>query len=265
MITLIRRELLDNLMTFRFAAAVFIMLLLVVATTAVLIRDYERRLASYETAVKKHQQELLDTTTYSRANLKLKIDRPPNPLSIFNVGLDKRLGNTLGVSYFFVPTLWDAGKHGSNNPFLNLFFSIDLVFIFQGILSLLALVFAYDTLAGERERGTLRLVLAHPVRHGQILFAKYMSGMICLLIPLLMCILLALIMLTTSASIFLSTDDFLRIGGVVFYIICLSVPVLPNRHADFSGDSPNKHCPHACDVRLGILGAGVSKYDSNSD
>ena len=39
--TLIRRELLDNLMTFRFAAAVLIMLLLVVATTTVLIKDYE--------------------------------------------------------------------------------------------------------------------------------------------------------------------------------------------------------------------------------
>ena len=214
MITLIRRELLDNLMTFRFAAAVFIMLLLVVATTAVLIRDYERRLASYDTAVKKNRQKMLERTTYSAA--RLTIDRSPNPLSIFNVGLDKRLGNRLGVNHFFVPTLWDAGKHGSDNPFLNLFSSIDLVFIFQGTLSLLALVFAYDTLAGERERGTLRLVLTHPIRHGQILFAKYISGMICLLIPLLMCILLVLIMLTTSASIFLSIDDFLRIGGVVF-------------------------------------------------
>jgi ABC-type transport system involved in multi-copper enzyme maturation permease subunit len=214
MITLIRRELLDNLMTFRFAAAVFIMLLLVVATTAVLIKDYEKRLASYDTAVKKHRQEMLEERTYSAANL--TIDRPPNPLSIFNVGLDKRLGNSLSVEYLFVPTLWDAWKHGADNPFLNLFSSIDLVFIFQGILSLLALVFAYDTLAGERERGTLRLVLTHPVRHGQILFAKYVSGMICLLIPLLMCILLVLIMLTTSTSVFLSADDFLRIGGVVF-------------------------------------------------
>ena len=212
--TLIRRELLDNLMTFRFAAAVFIMLLLVVAMTAVLIKDYDRRLASYDTAVKKHQQEMLEKTTYSAA--RLTIDRPPNPLSIFNVGLDKRLGNALSVSYFFVPTLWDAWKHGANNPFLNLFSSIDLVFIFEGILSLLALVFAYDTLAGERERGTLRLVLTHSVRRGQVLFAKYISGMICLLIPLLVCILLVLIMLTTSASVFLSTDDFLRIGGVVF-------------------------------------------------
>jgi ABC-type transport system involved in multi-copper enzyme maturation permease subunit len=214
MITLIRRELLDNLMTFRFAAAVLIMLLLVVANTAVLLKDYERRLAGYDTAVQKRRQELLDTKTYSA--VRLTAYRPPNPLSIFNVGLDKRLGNTLGVNYLYVPTLWDAGKYGSNNAFLNIFASIDIVFIFQGILSLLALVFAYDALAGERERGTLRLVLTHAVRRGHLLFAKYISAMLCLLMPLVMCFLLVLMMLTTSASVFLSMDDFLRIGGVIF-------------------------------------------------
>ena len=214
LITLIRRELLDNLMTFRFAAAVFIMLLLVVANTAVLLKDYERRLASYDAAVQKRQQELLETKTYSA--VRLVAYRPPNPLSIFNVGLDKRLGNTLGVNYLYVPTLWDAGKYGSTNALLNIFASIDIVFIFQGILSLLALVFAYDALAGERERGTLRLVLTHAVRRGHILFAKYISAMLCLLIPLVICFLLVLILLTTSASVFLSMADFLRIGGVIF-------------------------------------------------
>lgn len=63
--TLIRREPLDNLMAFRFAAAVFIMLLLVVANTVVLVKDYERRLAAYNTAVKTHQQQLQKTKTYS--------------------------------------------------------------------------------------------------------------------------------------------------------------------------------------------------------
>ena len=52
LLTLVRRELLDNLMTFRFGAAVVILLLLVVANTVVLIKDYEGRLADYNTAVK---------------------------------------------------------------------------------------------------------------------------------------------------------------------------------------------------------------------
>ena len=213
MMTLIGRELLDNLMTFRFAAAVLIMLLLVVANTAVLIKDYERRLEAYNTALKTEHQQLRERKTYSSG--RLVVARPPNALSIFNVGLDKRLGNEVWVYHGSVPTLWDAEMHGTTNPLLNLFSSIDIVFIFEVVLSLMALIFAYDAIAGERERGTLRLVLTHPVSRGQILLAKYISAMACLLVPLLMSLLLAVILLTTSTAISLSIGDFLRIGGIV--------------------------------------------------
>ena len=167
--TLIRRELLDNLMTFRFAAAVFITLLLVVANTVVLLKDYEQRLTAYNTATQESHQELRKEKIYSGYAGELVVHRPPNPLSIFNLGLDKQVGNEIEVYHAFVPTIWDSEKHGADNPFLNLFTSIDIVLVFQGVLSLLALVFAYDALAGERERGTLRLVLTHPIRRGYIL------------------------------------------------------------------------------------------------
>ena len=236
LITLIRRELLDNLMTFRFAVAVFIMLLLVVANTAVLIKDYERRLAGHKTEVQKSRKYILEGKTYSVVDL--AVDRPPNPLSIFNTGLDKRLGNEIWVHHGYVPTLWDAEKHSSQNPFMNILSSIDIVFIFEGILSLLALLFAYDTLAGEYERGTLRLVLTHPVSRGHILLAKYISAMVCLLVPMLMSLILAMILLTTSASFSLSTPDFLRIGGImvasiaylsVFYLIGMLISAMTRR------------------------------------
>lgn len=214
LLTLTRRELLDNLMTFRFAAAVFITLLLVVANTAVLIKDYERRLAAYNTGLKTHHQQLRERKTYSGAPL--DVARPPNPLSIFNVGLDKQLGSETWISHSYVPTLWDAEMLGTTNPLLDLFSSIDIVFIFEVVLSLMAVIFAYDALAGERERGTLRLILTHPVSRGQILLAKYISAMICLLVPLLVSLLLALILLTTSAAMSLSIEDLLRISGIVF-------------------------------------------------
>ncbi|MDE0397096.1 MAG: ABC transporter permease subunit [Candidatus Poribacteria bacterium] len=242
-LTLIRRELLDNLMTFRFAAAVVIMLLLVVANTVVLIKDYEGRLADYNSAVKTHRQELrLENKTYSDGMLSfwgtIIVDRPPNPLSIFNTGLDKRLGNEIRVSHIFTPTIWDANKHEANNPYFNILTSIDIVLIFQGILSLLALTFAYDAIAGEYEHGTLRLVLSHPVRRGYILFAKYIGAIVCLFVPLLMSLLLMLILLTTSATVSLSSDDFLRIGGIVltslvylslFYLIGMLISAITRR------------------------------------
>ena len=232
--TLIRRELLNNLMTFRFAAVLLITLLLVVANTAVLIQDYEQRLESYNDAVKTHYEGLRKAKTYS--TMYLFVDRAPNPLSIFNVGLDKRLGNLIGIWHGFVPTLWDAGKHGTDNPFIAFFSSIDVVFIFEVVLSLMGLIFAYDAIAGERERGTLRLVLAQPVRRGHILVAKYISAMASLLVPLLLSLLLALLLLIRSIP--LSTDDFLRIAGIVlasfaylslFYLIGLLISVVTRR------------------------------------
>ena len=238
LMTLIRRELLDNLMTFRFAAAVFITLLLVVANTIVLLKDYEQRLTAYNTAVNESHEELREEKIYSYYLGKLVAHRPPNPLSIFNLGLDKQVGNKIDVYHAFVPTIWDAEKHGMDNPFLNLFTSIDIVLVFQGVLSLLALIFAYDALAGERERGTLRLVLTHPIQRGYILFAKYISAMLCLLVPLLISLLLSIILLTTSTTVALNTDDFLRIGGIIltsllyvslFYLIGLCISAMTRR------------------------------------
>ena len=232
--TLIRRELLNNLMTFRFAAVLLITLLLVVVNTVVLIQDYEQRLESYNDSVKRHQQDLDNSKTYSTAYL--FIDRAPNPLSIFNVGLDKRLGNYIGIYHGFMPTLWDARMHGTDNPFIAFFSSIDIVFVFEVILSLMGLIFAYDAIAGERERGTLRLVLAQPIGRGQILLAKYISAMACLLVPLILSLLFALLLLTRSIP--LSTADFLRIAGIVltsfaylslFYLIGLLISVATRR------------------------------------
>ena len=236
--TLIRRELLDNLMTFRFAAAVFITFLLVVANTIVLLKDYEQRCIAYNTAVTESHQELRAEKTYSGYGGALIVHRPPNPLSIFNLGLDKQVGNQIEVYHAFVPTIWDAEKHGADNPFLNLFTSIDIVLVFQGVLSLLALIFAYDALAGERERGTLRLVLTHPIQRGYILCAKYISAMLCLLVPLLISLLLSIILLTTSTMVVLGADDFIRIGGIVltsllyvslFYLIGLCISAMTRR------------------------------------
>ena len=128
-----------------------------------------------------------------------------------------------------------------------------LFLIFEVILSLLALIFAYDTLAGEYERGTLRLVLTHPVGRGHILLAKYISAMLCLLVPLLMSLLLAVILLTTTPAISLNADDFLRIGGIIFNNRCVSFRILSHRHADFGGDASNTYRIDALHVRLGVF------------
>ncbi len=244
--TLIRQELLIHLMSARFFAAVVITLLLVIANTYVLIGAHEERLADYSQKEAVNREKVAGTPVYSF--LKLKVQRPPNPLRLFSAGLETRFGSEIDIAFDSVPALSnplvdikpDEEYHwtfasipslsspgaplGLNNPYLHLFSQIDLVFIFQVVLSLLALLFAYDAIAGDRETGTLRLVLSHPIGRGSVLFAKYLAAMICLLLPVLMSLLFTLILCSLARSLQFSTDDFLRIGGIVFTtIIYLSV------------------------------------------
>ena len=210
---LLRREILGHLITFRFAITVITCLLLVATTMFIRLNDYEQRLASYNAARDAHRDELLATRTYSF--LMPKVDRPPNPLSIFNAGMDSRLGNTLRIYYTHVPVLWDAHTHSSGNLFIDHFYRIDLVFVFQFVLSLLALLFAYDAIAGERESGTMRVTMSNPVRRGSILGAKYVGAMTCLILPLIISFIIALIWIVSTGSIVFSEADFLRIAGIL--------------------------------------------------
>ncbi len=260
-LTLIRQELLIHLMSARFFAAVIITLLLVVANTFVLIGAHEERLADYSQKAAVNREKVDATPAYSV--LKLKVQRPPNPLSLFSAGLETRFGNDLDIAFDSVPALanpivdvrpaeeqWAFGSVpslsspgaplGLNNPYLHLFSQIDLVFIFQVVLSLLALLFAYDAVAGDWETGTLRLVLSHPVGRGKVLLAKYIAAMVCLLLPVLMSLLLTLIQCSFARSLQFSTDDFLRIGGIVmttivylsvFYLIGLLISTTTRRAA----------------------------------
>ena len=261
-LTLIRQELLIHLMSARFFAAVIITLLLVVANTFVLIGAHEERLADYNQKETVNRETVAATPAYSV--LKLKVQRPPNPLSLFSAGLETRFGSDIDIAFNSVPALSDpiaevkpdeeyqwmfdrvpsvsspGAPLGLNNPYLRLFSQIDLIFIFQVVLSLLSLLFAYDAIAGDWETGTLRLVLSHPVGRGSVLLAKYIAAMLCLILPVLMSLLLALIQCSFARSLQFNTDDFLRIGGIVlttivylsvFYLIGLLISTATRRAA----------------------------------
>ena len=238
--TLIRHELLMNLMTFRFLVTVIASMALVLAGSIVLTDNYERRLASYNEDFQRHQEGNFSGKTYS--SFMPRLDRAPNPLSIFNQGLDKRAKNSLQIKIGEVPFLWGNVNRntGFSNPFRYLLADIDLVSVFQILFSLLALVFAYDAIAGDRENGTLRLILVNPVGRGLIVMSKYLGAMLCLTLPLLMSFLLALLLQLQSNAIHYGADGLLRVGGIflttviytsTFYLIGLFISSVIHRPA----------------------------------
>lgn len=202
---IIQREFVSNVLTSRFMIGFIVCLLSTAVAVFVQVDDYEKRLAGYNTAVREAETEAREWELYSE--IKPKAHRKPNPLSIFNVGTENFGANTVTVElgkpiFEFSSPIWSAPtqKRGSDNPFLAMFLTVDVVFIFKIVLSALAILFAYNTISGEREDGTLKLVLSNSIPRDTVVFGKYLGGMLSLF-PIVLGSLIVALLITLSSGV----------------------------------------------------------------
>jgi ABC-type transport system involved in multi-copper enzyme maturation permease subunit len=64
----------------------------------------------------------------------------------------------------------------------------DFVYVVNAILSLLAILFMFDAVCGEKESGTLRLVLSNAVPRHLVLLSKCIAGYAVLMVPFLIAV-----------------------------------------------------------------------------
>jgi ABC-type transport system involved in multi-copper enzyme maturation permease subunit len=104
---------------------------------------------------------------------------------------------------------------GQSNFTLPRFTDLDWTFIISLIFSFIAFVFAYDSICGEREKGTLRLMLAGATPRAAVLVGKYLGLMFTLGIPMLLGLLVSLIIVITSKVDVVNPALWTRILGIV--------------------------------------------------
>ena len=216
--TIIGKELLGHTVTFRFVTGFVLCALLVPVSAHVLTRDYVERLDSYSLSSQAHRSELESVQVYSE--LKTVIDRNPSVLSILCAGLEKQSGNTVAIHHGEVPAI--AGRHGRRNPLLVAFPELDIATIVMVVFSLLSVLFAYDTIVGERENGTLAQILSNPIPRGHLLLGKYIGGILPLSVLVLFSLLIGLLVMSLSPSVSLHGSDWLRILLMVCVILIYS-------------------------------------------
>jgi ABC-type transport system involved in multi-copper enzyme maturation permease subunit len=190
-IAIVKKEILDALNSARFLITTLLCLVLMPLGVFVNLKDYQRRDTEYHQA-----QELLKERL---ALMNLAYDneaegyRPPSVLGIFSSGLESSLPNKIQTS-------WQGGYHlGHERSFSGnldalLFGRIDLLFNVGLVLSLLALAFTHGIIPGEKEGGTLRLLLSFPVGRTRILFAKLLGSYFVFLFPFLISVLIAFVL-----------------------------------------------------------------------
>ena len=219
----VRKELLQNLLTTRFVTCVILSLLLIVFGAIVGGQEYKERLKEYGDLKASEQERLSNIRVYSY--IKPVLNKEPNPLLLLNDGYSDRVGNTVTISHRRVPFLASGG--GLDNEVLVLFPTFDLMDVIRYVLGLLALLLAFDAISGERESGTLRLVLSNAVSRAKVAIAKYLGGAVSLVIPLSLGFLVALLFLNLYSPMELTGEEWLRLLLILITaVLYLSVMLL---------------------------------------
>ncbi|MBW7991018.1 MAG: ABC transporter permease subunit [Planctomycetes bacterium] len=210
-----KKEFLLNLMTFKFAVGTIACVVLTAVFIPILAKDYQQRLKDYNANVAANQAELRKVKVYQ--NIKPTAYRSPNVLSVFSEGLEKQLGQSAKIELGGVPGIITAS--GSGNPFLSAFPTLDVMLVLKIVMSILAVLVAYDTISGERERGTLRLILANRAARHEVLLGKLLAGVATLIISVTSAFIVGLLILQFFPMVSLSGVDWIRIG--LMYIASL--------------------------------------------
>jgi ABC-type transport system involved in multi-copper enzyme maturation permease subunit len=189
---IISKEIHNHVLSFRFLITSLLLLIVVPVTILVLTNDYVRQVNDYSRRQVEIEHYLQQYAHFNRLGGIVRPTQPPVPLMTLVRGLSADVDT-------------DAFN---NDPLPVVFPLLDLTFIVAILFSLAALVFSYDSICGEREDGTLKLMLANGLPRAKILLGKIVGGMITLLIPFLAATALGLFLILVNPRVAWKGADF---------------------------------------------------------
>ena len=194
LMTLIQKEVLHHVLSVRFAALLLMCVLLIPLTLSINYRKYDQNLINYQESVKRSRAETTENPSNAQdPNSEVsKFFLKPTPLSVFVNGLEEALPTYLGITRNGVRQGATGLAQASIAYVLG---NLDFLFIVGTVFSLLALLFTFDAVAGEREAGTLRINLSNPLPRDVFLWSKLIGGYIVFVVPFLVSFLLGLLLL----------------------------------------------------------------------
>ena len=227
LMTLIQKEMMHHILSARFVALLLMCVLLIPLNLHINYHHYLQRQIDYQ-----EQETLEDENVFKEENseepevisvkFKLATDTnfevsklilKPTPLSVFATGLESALPSYLGMTRNGI-TRGEASL--STAPIAFLLGHLDFVFVVSTVFSLLALLFTFDAVAGEREAGTLRITLANSLPRDIFLWSKLIGGYFVFILPFLISVIIGLLVLVLQGFPLSESDIFLRILCLIF-------------------------------------------------
>ena len=219
--SLIKKEIAGNVLSLRFMITLVLFFVLIQISIFTLINDYQNALHTYKASKDTHHDQL--SALEEVEDLQQQVDdlihnqgvygdRAPQPLRIFVQGLDDDLPAQVHTSLQISRRINEAFYR---NPVLALFATPDFNYIVNIVVSLLSLLFVFDAICGEKERGTLKLVLAHSVPRDLVLLGKWIGGYLSLAVPFLAALLGGITYVCLTGAIQLNGEILERLLWIV--------------------------------------------------
>ncbi len=234
---LIEKELKNIIQSPKFVATFITCSVLILLSFGIGINEYSGMVEQYNTAQNLLKSEMSQARSWM--GLSSKAFRPPDPMQIFSSGVNYDIGR-----YSLVNSRFDVKLQNSvysDDPIFAIFRYFDFTFVVTIVFSLFAILFTFNTINGEREGGTMRLVFSNSVPRSTYITSKFIGSWLGLVVPLLLPILIGLLMVILL-NVPLASGHWIKI----IFLILLSVIYL------------------TFFIAFGIFISSVTKYSSAS-
>ncbi len=230
LLQIIKKDLLDQLMSLRLVLTFLLVVSLMTVSGVMFKADYQSQTTHFSREVNANLDQLAAAAHSSSPVFQALsfgrqyIYRRPNQLGFLAEGREKDLPNAFQVNSF---KLLGPFYTLRGNPFMWDFEALDWSYIFAFVLSFAGILLAYDGINGEKERGTLRLMLSNPVPRFKILLSRYLSTMLVLAIPVAVGAAIHLLIITSGGALSLTAADWGRVGiTLLLGLVYVSIFVL---------------------------------------
>ncbi|NML22181.1 DUF3526 domain-containing protein [Pseudoflavitalea sp. G-6-1-2] len=182
---------------------------------------------TYEREVRHNWEKMPDKHPHRMAHYGYLAIRPKHPLSFFDLGMESYTGNIIFL---------EAHKQNSANfseagmsTGLLRFGEISIAMILQVLLPLVLFFIGFSTIAGDRENGTLKILLSQGASWKEIIFGKsigLLAVAMVFLLPVIALLLVVCMAIGEASADVLSRIGWLMLFFLLYYAIVSLVAVL---------------------------------------
>lgn len=190
--TIILKELFEHLKGYKFVIVFVSCFILLGFNHAVMYQDYKSKLADH----------------HLKFPLGKPIEKMPEPLSIYVTGVNELTDRVIRLDDY-------GGLIDLNILNLSIYRQyfplIDFNYLVRIILSFLAIVVGFDAICGEKQRGTLKLLLSNEIPRNIVIWGKVTGCFITLIVPFVFTSIFYYIILAFQPDVHFSASDNIRL------------------------------------------------------